>query len=168
MTGRHWLTELFPLTRLSALVLYHCMKFVLFGPGGEKRKATHKCVVQSDAKTPIWARKSLAVCIMQQAAKPSVEGDWFGFTFVWLGPASEYFHCFEVSVFVSKRPSALIYIFAAPLHRPPWIMLTAPTEVCAAGLNLHDARCLPTYKALLLLCCGGNSWESTLLNRRLS
>lgn len=41
-------------------------------------------------------------------------------------------------------------------------------KVCPSGPNLHDSCCLPTYTSLLLFCCGGNSWESTLLNHPLT
>lgn len=170
MTGRHWLTEFFPLTRLSALVLYHCMKFVW----SRRWEAWSNTQMRRPVwcKNPIWARKSLAVCIMQQAAKPSVECDWFGFSFVWLGPASEYFHCFEVADL--RLRACLQTTIGLDLHLCGTVASSPVNNAYRSDGSLRRRPKLarrPLFAHLYgsaFVVLRGNSWESTLLNHRLS
>lgn len=123
-------------------------------------------------KNPIRARKSLAVCIMQEAAKPSVECDWFGFAFVWLGPASEYFHCFEVADL--RLRVCLQTTIGFDLHLCGTVASSTVNNAYRSDGSLRRRPTLvwrPLFAHLYgsaFVVLRGNSWESTLLNHRLS
>lgn len=101
-----------------------------------------------------------------------VECDWFGFAFVWLGPASEYFHCFEVADL--RLRVCLQTTIGFDLHLCGTVASSPVNNAYRSDGSLRRRPKL-VWRALFAHLYGsafvvlrGNSWESTLLNHRLS